>query len=845
MKKNYILLVFLLLLSFSSFGQIVANDRTICNSPMTLFNLIQDVTLNGVTPSISQVNFTQISTSNPGIYLDGNLGFGYHPFDFGSYSLTYQVCEAANPTNCTTAVFTVNNYAQPSVSVIQPDCISFYGEVIIFGLPTSGWTITNIGLNGEVVQGNSSEWFSTFLNPGQYVFNVTATSGCQFDPIFVTIEPAMLTSPPTVVSQTCASPIDSITLNDLPATGTWTIGYNVNSGPTVFISGTGTSYTITGLTPNYYYFNVTSDLGCIPTQVGASVGYINDGISGTLTAAYVDYNADGITNLGDIIQYTVAITNNLTCSMETVTYEIQNAPNTSGTLSNLGAGQTANGILNYAITQNDINNGSVFNWVALNGYANGYNSYAKIYNQSQTVVLTLSDGIQLNAFFDTNNNGIQNNGELNVDLGNFTYQLNNNGIIHNLYSQNGTNIIYESSPTNTYNLSYNLYNNCTGQYNVSNTSYNNITVPIGSGITTYNFPITQSPCQDVQIYLYSASAVRPGFNYLTYLYYKNIGNQTLASGSITFTKDNALTITTISEASATTTATGFTYNFTNLLPGETRSIAVNMLVPTIPTVALGQLVNTSASITIPINDINPNNNNSALTQIISGSYDPNDKTESHGGKIVHSSFTANDYLTYMIRFENTGTASAINIRVNDILDEKLDETSLKMVRASHPYVLDRVGTNLTWRFDGVNLPPSVPNDAVTGHGYIVFQVKPKPGFTLGDIIPNTADIYFDFNPAIVTNTCITEFVPFLGVNVFDDRNFEFYPNPTSDTVTFAMKNTATIDTIEVIDVLGKILISKTVHFNNAEIDFSSLKQGMYLVKLSANGQTKTVKITKS
>jgi hypothetical protein len=59
-----------------------------------------------------------------------------------------------------------------------------------------------------------------------------------------------------------------------------------------------------------------------------------------------------------------------------------------------------------------------------------------------------------------------------------------------------------------------------------------------------------------------------------------------------------------------------------------------------------------------------------------------------------------------------------------------------------------------------------------------------------------------------------------------------------------MKNTTTIDTLEVIDVLGKTLISKTVHFSNAEIDFSSLKQGIYLVKLKANGQTKTVKISK-
>ena len=76
----------------------------------------------------------------------------------------------------------------------------------------------------------------------------------------------------------------------------------------------------------------------------------------------------------------------------------------------------------------------------------------------------------------------------------------------------------------------------------------------------------------------------------------------MASGTVTFTKDSALTITTISEATATTTTTGFTYNFTNLLPNETRTIYVTMSTPTIPTVSLGQLVTNYASITIPIGD---------------------------------------------------------------------------------------------------------------------------------------------------------------------------------------------------------------------------------------------------
>ena len=50
------------------------------------------------------------------------------------------------------------------------------------------------------------------------------------------------------------------------------------------------------------------------------------------------------------------------------------------------------------------------------------------------------------------------------------------------------------------------------------------------------------------------------------IYYANIGNQTIASGSVSFDKDVATTITSISQSGTVSTPTGFTYDFTNLLP---------------------------------------------------------------------------------------------------------------------------------------------------------------------------------------------------------------------------------------------------------------------------------------
>ena len=293
---------------------------------------------------------------------------------------------------------------------------------------------------------------------------------------------------------------------------------------------------------------------------------------------------------------------------------------------------------------------------------------------------------------------------------------------------------------------------------------------------------------------------------------------------------------------ASISGNSLTYSFTNLLPNELRTLQVNIQVPTIPTINLGQLVTNSASITVPANDFNTFNNTSSLTQTVVGSYDPNDKMESHGSKIVHSSFTANDYLRYTIRFENTGTFSAENVRVNDLLNSKLDETSIKMINSSHAYTLNRTGNELNWNFNDINLPPSVPNTTI-GHGYITFEIKPKPGYVVGDIIPNTASIFFDFNPPIITNTFNTEFVTTLSIPKFNDSQFVIFPNPTSGILNILSKgNIEIIESISISNVLGDILKETKVNMSSSEIDMSNLQKGLYFINIKSGNSQKTVKV---
>lgn len=457
---------------------------------------------------------------------------------------------------------------------------------------------------------------------------------------------------------------------------------------------------------------------------------------------------------------------------------------------------------------------------------------------------TTFDRIRLKAFFDNNSNNIQDSGEPNLDEANFSVQL-NSGVIQNVFSSSGVHYIYESNPLNSYNFSYVIPEKYASNYTLITPIYNSIKVPIGSGTTTINFAVRRASFNDLSVQLYSQSAPpRPGFMYNNIIQYTNKGNQTVASGILTFTKNNVASLSSVSQSGTfATTGGGFTYNFTNLLPNETRTITVSMLVPVIPIVELGQLLTNSASISSSATDVDITNNDSSLTQIIVGSYDPNDKTESHGERIIHSSFTNNDYLFYTIRFENTGTAEAINIRITDELDAKLDENTVESIETdSKNYVLERTGKNLTWRFDGINLPPSTPSSSTIGHGSVRFKVKPKAGYKVGDIINNTANIYFDFNPPIITNTCKTEFINTLSTdnNVLNDLTV--YPNPTSNLLIINSKST--LENVEILSSIGQKIISQKVNDTQTEVSLKELSNGYYFVKISANGSEKVVKIIK-
>lgn len=84
-------------------------------------------------------------------------------------------------------------------------------------------------------------------------------------------------------------------------------------------------------------------------------------------------------------------------------------------------------------------------------------------------------------------------------------------------------------------------------------------------------------------------------------------------------------------------------------------------------------------------------------------------------------------------------------------------------------------------------------------------------------------------------------VPLSNV-VFDKKSFMAYPNAVSGI--FNVSYTKEIIGIEVINMLGQTIISKTVNSKDVQIDMSILPAGNYLVKVRTDGAVKTVKVVK-
>ncbi|SCY73468.1 T9SS type A sorting domain-containing protein [Flavobacterium caeni] len=346
---------------------------------------------------------------------------------------------------------------------------------------------------------------------------------------------------------------------------------------------------------------------------------------------------------------------------------------------------------------------------------------------------------------------------------------------------------------------------------------------------------------DLYVKLLEWVPARPGFDATYRLVYKNNGNQPI-SGSLNVTFDDSR----LDYVSATTapvvTPNNLDWTFANLAPFETRNINfvlnVNSPMET-PAVNINDVLDFTATVNPVAGDETPANNVSVFNQVVVGSYDPNDKAVAEGPEINIAD--VGDYLHYLIRFQNSGTFLAENVRVQDMLAANLDVSTLEVVSASHAYRSTLThGNKLEFFFDNIMLPAEM-DDEPGSHGFVAFKIKPAAGVGLGSVIENTAEIYFDFNFPIITNT-VTTTVTELATAEFDaQNNVVMYPNPARDVLRFETKDDITA--VKIFNQLGQLV--KSVDQNGIKtINVSELSAGTYLVQISTTKGSSVAKLMK-
>ena len=235
----------------------------------------------------------------------------------------------------------------------------------------------------------------------------------------------------------------------------------------------------------------------------------------------------------------------------------------------------------------------------------------------------------------------------------------------------------------------------------------------------------------------------------------------------------------------------------------------------------------------------PSDNTFTLNQTVVNSFDPNDKTCLEGTTITPS--MVGNYVHYVIRFENTGTFAAQNVVVSDVIDTtKFNIGSLVTQSSSHPFVTRINSGKVEFIFENINLP----FDDANNDGYVAFKIKTKPTLVLGDTFSNSANIYFDYNFPITTNTVMTT-VSALAAQDFDFGSyFSVYPNPAKDVLHLATKNEIGVKSVSIYNTLGQMVLVVTNPENNAAIDVANLKTGTYFIKVTTDKGTANTKFIK-
>lgn len=335
---------------------------------------------------------------------------------------------------------------------------------------------------------------------------------------------------------------------------------------------------------------------------------------------------------------------------------------------------------------------------------------------------------------------------------------------------------------------------------------------------------------------------RPGF---AYSFGGTVRNHTpQPSGPVSVTLDFDPTLIYLSATPTPTSVAGntITWNFGPLTSFAETGFNATFTVPV--ATPLGTVILNSVSASNTLSESTLANNAAVVQTTVIGSYDPNDKTAttSSGWSNMLYYIDADEWIDYTIRFQNTGTASAIDVVITDTIPAELDMATFVQGAASHPFEVSfKPGRVVEWRFANIQLPDSGANEPAS-HGAVGFRIRPQLPVLAGTVIENIANIYFDFNDPVVTEPSVLTAEFSTGTSDRGRGDFSAYPNPATTELTVELPGAALI---ELTDPAGRMVKTLGTRSERTSIPLGDLPVGIYMLRVTnTEGQSFTRPVMK-
>lgn len=442
-----------------------------------------------------------------------------------------------------------------------------------------------------------------------------------------------------------------------------------------------------------------------------------------------------------------------------------------------------------------------------------------------------------NVFVDQNNDCILSSNELGVE----NIMIHCTGLGYTYTDSSGA---YSFKvPSGSYILSESIQNT----YPLASCQNNSISISVNAQlgcIITNNFANVINPLHDIQIYRTGLTYPIPGNQYIQKTIIKNEGTIDESNIQLGFNHDGQLQINYFSpvlytQLSPVLNPDWYSVNssFPVLSPGVQKIILTNYNVPTnIPLLTELNFSDTTAFLPPMSNwlvDYTPWNNICNYRPVVIGSFDPNYKEVNPKGQGVDGTiFHSDTVLTYTIHFQNTGSYFAQNIEIIDTLDVALDLTTLNPVYSEHNFST-KISENgiLKFTFNNINLPCQSQNE-IASRGLIIYTVKLKNNLPIGTKIRNTANIYFDYNAPVTTNTTLNTIINTTSINTHDiDSKVTLFPNPVTSDLNVELTILEDVQKYNIFDITGRLILSGNLMKINNKIPTKNLSSGLYFFNI--------------